>query len=179
VIVHSPKIGESTIAEPSGETVKNIENICNSLMNPKKVIPLFQCQVMGAMKGDFINSILKEMKNKSFSQFPVVDENGYVTELITNNTICRWVEANIESEGTLVVENVKVETLLHEIEYNNNYKFVSRDCTVIDVYDLFTNTIEEKEHNLDAVFITQNGKKNEKLLGIICIEDIAHEIKAL
>lgn len=179
VIVHSPKIGQNTIAEPSNETVSNIQNICNALINPKKVIPLFQCEVLSAKNIDFINDILLKMKEYSFSQFPVVDENGFVTELITNNTICRWLSQNIEPNGTIMVENTTVEKLLNEIEYKNNYQFVSRECSVIDVFDLFTRHVEDKEHQLDVVFITQNGKRNEKLLGIICIEDIAHEIKSI
>ena len=115
-----------------------------------------------------------EMKKHSFSQFPVFDDNENVCELINNNTISRWLSSQLEEDGTIIIENVKVADLISEIEFKENYKFVSRNTSIYEAYDLFINQINEKQRNLDVIFITHSGKIDEKLLGLITIEDIAN-----
>lgn len=173
-IVHNPKIGKKAIAEPHENTVSRIVEIYDKISNPKKVIPKFQFQVLGAKKNDFINDILVEMKKQSFSQFPVFDNEEYVCELINNNTISRWLSSKLEENGTIIIENVKVADLLSEIEFKKNYAFVSRNISIYEAYDLFINQINTKQRNLDVLFITNSGKREEKLLGLITIEDIAN-----
>lgn len=172
-IVHSPKLGGKTIAEPHIETVERIKYLYEIINNPKKVIPEFQFSVLGAKEDDFINNILIEIREKSFSQFPIFDENNNVVEIITNNTISRWLSKKIEENGTILVENVKVKELISEIEFKNNYKFISKNRSVYEAYDYFIDHMNQKNQNLDVIFITETGKEKEKLLGLITIEDIA------
>ena len=172
-IVHNPKIDNKAIAEPHDRTVERFNEIYEIINNPKKVIPIFQFDVLGANKDDYINDILKQMKQKSFSQFPVLDSNEAIIELINNNTISRWLASEIDENGTIIVDGVTVEKLIPEIEFKRNYKFISRDTSIYKAYDLFLNHINEKERNLDVLFITHNGKETEKLLGLITISDLA------
>ncbi|WP_201592888.1 CBS domain-containing protein [Psychrobacter fozii] len=172
-IVHNPKIDNKAIAEPHDRTVERFNEIYEIINNPKKVIPTFQFDVLGANKDDYINDILKQMKQKSFSQFPVLDSNEAIIELINNNTISRWLASEIDENGTIIVDGVTVEKLIPEIEFKRNYKFISRDTSIYKAYDLFLNHINEKERNLDVLFITHNGKETEKLLGLITISDLA------
>ena len=157
-IVHNPKIGNQAIAEPHENTVLRISELYEKIINPKKVIPEFQFKVLGAKKDDFINHIIIEMKRKSFSQFPIFNENGFVCELINNNTISRWLSSQLVEDGTIMIETVKVADLIPEIEFKENYKFVSRNTSIYEAYDLFIYQINKKQRNLDVLFITQNGK---------------------
>lgn len=175
-IVHTPRIGGEVIAEPHDETVRRIEGIYEKIVSPPKVIPTFQFPVLGAKEEEYINDIILEMKRKSFSQFPVFDVNGEVCELINNNTISRWLAGKLEENGTIVIENVKVKDFISEIEFKNNYKFVSKNTSIYEAYDLFINQINVKRRNLDVLFITETGKSKSKLLGLITIEDIANLI---
>lgn len=175
-IVHNPKIGNKTIAEPHDATVSKIKELHQYITAPLKVYPEFQFDVLGALADDYINKILVEMKANSFSQFPVYDENGKVIELVNTNTVSRWLSAQLEENGTLLMENVKVKDLIPEIEFKENYKFISKEATVYDAYELFINQIVKRERNLDVIFITETGSKNENLQGLITIEDIANKV---
>lgn len=172
-IVHNPKIDNKAIAEPHDSTVLRFNEIYKMITNPKKVIPTFQFDVVGAYEDDYINDILKKMKRKSFSQFPVFDSNETIIELINNNTISRWLASEIDENGTIIIDGVTVEKLIPEIELKGNYKFISRDTSIYEAYDLFLKHIKEKERNLDVLFITHNGRETEKLLGLITISDLA------
>lgn len=175
-IVHNPRIGNKAIAEPHDETVTKLKDLYQKITNPKKVIPEFQFEVLGVRENDFINEILIQMKKNSFSQFPVFDAEDNVIELINTNTISRWLSLEIEANGTIIIENVKVKDLIPEIEFMKNYKFISRDISVYEAYDYFINQINTKQRNLDVLFITNSGKSTEKLLGLITIEDIATKV---
>lgn len=172
-IVHNPKIDNKAIAEPHDMTVKRFNEIYEMITNPKKVIPTFQFDVLGARKDEYVNDILKKMKQKSFSQFPVLDSNEAIIELINNNTISRWLASEIDENGTIIIDGVTVEKLISEIEFERNYKFISRETSIYKAYDLFLKHIKEKGRNLDVLFITHNGKETEKLLGLITISDLA------
>lgn len=172
-IVHNPKIGNRTIAEPHEKTVLRFSQLYAEITNPKKVLPEFQFEVLGANKNDFIKDVLYEMKNKSFSQFPIFDENGLLIELINNNTISRWLASQFDENGAIIIEGIKAEDLMSEIEFKENYKFISRNTSIYEAYDLFIDQINENQRNLDVLFITQNGQANESILGLIKIEDIA------
>ncbi|MDG4945708.1 CBS domain-containing protein [Weeksellaceae bacterium KMM 9713] len=175
-IVHSPKYGGQAIAEPHQSTVDKINFIYKAITSPPKVIPEFQFAVVGAKEDDEIKEILAEMRRSSFSQFPVFNKDNEVIEIISNNTISRWLANNIADDGTLLLENVKVSDFMQEIEFENNYKFVSRNSSIYEAYDIFIQHINKHKRNLDGIFITNSGNRKEKLLGLITIEDIANKV---
>ncbi|KFF03274.1 CBS domain-containing protein [Flavobacterium reichenbachii] len=146
------------------------------MADPKKVLPRFQFDVLGALEDDYINDILMKMNQNSFSQFPVYNTTGSIIELINTNTVSRWLSSNLEMEGTIMTEKTKIKNLIPFIEFKSNYKFISRNTSVYEAYSLFIDQILEKKRNLDVLFITQNGRENESLLGLVTIEDIAPEI---
>lgn len=175
-IVHNVKIGGQAIAEPHDEVTQRIVELFQHISNPKKVIPEFKYQVLSAKEDDYINDILIEMKNRSISQIPVFNKDNQIVEVINTNTISRWLTTQLEAKGTIMIEKVRVKDLLSEIEFKENYRFVSRNTNTYEAYDLFLQQIKTKKRNLDVLFITDSGKKTEKILALITIEDVARLI---
>lgn len=176
-IVHNPTYGNRPIAEPHDEVVNRIKFIYSAITKPLMVSPEFNREVLGAREDDFINAIIIEMRKRSISQFPVFNQSGAIIELISTNTISRWLSTQIEEKGTIMVENIKIQHLLKEIEFPNNYKFISQNTSIFEAFELFVEHIKKEKKNLDALFITFSGKQNEKLLGLVTIEDIATKVK--
>ncbi|MDD2226569.1 MAG: hypothetical protein PHD42_05640 [Dysgonamonadaceae bacterium] len=75
------------------------------------------------------------------------------------------------------MENVKVKDFIPEIEHKNNYVFIKKTSSIYDAYDLFIDSINKYKKNLDVLFITENGQPNERILGLISIDDIAGVVK--
>lgn len=172
-IVHNPKIGGQPIAEPHPSTVERIRKLYEEITAPPKVFPKFCCNVLGAREEDYINEILIKMKENSFSQFPVYNEQDAVVELINSNTIARWLSNNLDKRGGVLAVNVKVKDLIPEIEHTKNYGFIKKQASIYHAYDMFIECIQKKKRNLDALFITENGKSNKSIIGLITIQDIA------
>ena len=172
-IVHNPKKDNIAIAEPHSSTVERLVEIHDNITNPKKVIPAFQRPVFGANQNDYINDILVQMKSRSFSQFPVFDSNEQIVELISTNTIARWLATQLEDSGTIMIEKVLVKDLIEEIEHPHNYRFIARNASIYDAHSYFMDEIDEQGKNLDVLFITENGKETEAIMGLITVEDVA------
>lgn len=175
-IVHRHIDDNMPIADPHPITVTNLKKIYEQITKPKRVIPTFQMDIIGAKEDEFINDILKSIRDYSFSQFPVFNDANEVIEVINTNTIARWVANKLTEDGGGLIVDAKVKDFIDDIEFEYNYKFMPRNATIYDAYYHFIDTIKEKKHNLDVLFITHSGKPTEKLLGMITIEDIAKEM---
>lgn len=170
-ISHQSK-GGVPIAEPFEETVQLIEKILEEFKNPKRVIPAFQFEVFSVTQDTPLIDLLQEMKTKDFSQAPVLDSDGKVIEVISTNTISRWLFAEYENQ-LVDLTTAMISDLMPHIETKENYALISRNTTVYEAAELFIKKSKEKKSKLDCMIITHSGKPTEKLMGIVCIEDIA------
>jgi len=173
IYAHTPR--GNYIADPTNATLLRIKEIAYKLEHPILVKDKFIFEVIGAKQEDHINEILKSMYAKSFSQFPIY-EDGKVKELISTNTISRWLSDNLEGRGEILIIDTRIKDFLSYIEFPKNYSFISKKTNVFDAFDKFKNQIKNNKRNLDVLFITENGRENEEVIGLITIEDIAEFI---
>lgn len=165
-------IDSKPIAEPLAETVELIEKILQEFKNPPKVIPSFQFEVYSVDDETPLMELLQEMKSQDFSQAPLLDDSGNVKEVISTNTISRWLFDQMKQEE-IILPGVKVDELAPYIETKQNYVLISRNTTIFEAAELFIKKSKEKKNKLDCLIVTHSGKPTEKLMGIVCIEDIA------
>jgi hypothetical protein len=67
----------------------------------------------------------------------------------------------------------KIADLMPHIETPENYGLIHRNTTVYEAAEIYLRKSKEKKSKLDCLIITHSGKSGEKLMGIVCIEDIA------
>ena len=112
------------------------------------------------------------MNKKDFSQAPVLDESARVIEVISINTISRWLFAEYDNQ-LIDLTTAKISDLIRNIETVGNYALISRNTTVYEAAVIYLKKSKEKRSQLDCMIFTEKGKPSEKLMGIVCIEDIA------
>jgi len=173
-IVHDPRIGDKAIAEPHDEVVTMIKFIFGQITEPKKVAPEFLREVTCVYENDLLSTVFTKIKNHSYSQFPVLNSRGEVTELLTTDTITRWLASEISDKNTLNIEQIIVTDVLQAVEYPHNYKFIKEETSIYEAFNLFNDFVEKEKRNLDALLISDF--KNKKLLGLVTIEDITLEM---
>lgn len=166
-------ISHNTVnSKPIIETVELIEKILQEFKDPLKIIPEFQFQVYSVYDETPLMELLQKMKSQDFSQAPLLDGSGKVIEVISTNTISRWLFHQMKQEE-IILPGVKVSELIPYIETKQNYALISRNTTVYEAAEFFIRKSKEKKSKLDCLIITHSGKPTEKLMGIVCIEDIA------
>lgn len=170
VIVHKKNKVNFVIAEPHDETVHKIEQIRDDLTNPEKVYPKFKTDVHSFYTAHSLSDVLKEVKTKGFSQFPVY-EHGKFKGLITENGITIWL-SNSLGEDFFIPSETKIKDIIGYEEKADNYLFVSRNISIFKAKELYLNHINRGSVKLDALLITEHGKPDETLLGIITPWDV-------
>lgn len=161
-VVHQRERSYEYLSVPLPSIVENVERIRDQLTSPERVYPKFGKEVTSFQAEDVLSTVLAEIHAKDFSQFPIYKQDSFLG-LLTENGITRWLANHITQVMTLIeLEEVTVFDLLGQEEQRSNYQFIPRDATMLDAENFFVrNTL------LEALLITQTGKPNEKLIGII------------
>src|SRR5690554_7328031 len=121
-IVHNHINDGEPISVPHIRTVEILNDIYSEITKPKTVYDLFKKEVQGVKAEDSLKDLLLKVDESSFSQFPVYDDNNNIIEILNTNTIARWLSANLDDNGSLLLIETKVEDVMPSIEYRNNYK---------------------------------------------------------
>lgn len=167
---------EFIIAEPHDDVVNKIKEVEELILNPPKVLPKYQIDVLILTPEDSVFTAINLMFQNDFSQVPIYKEGGFIG-LLSSNTITRWlgaVDREIDPDGSTIITDTRISDVLQYTENKDNYRFINRNYYQHQVLDIF-----EKEKNIDAVLITHSGKQNEKLLGIITVWDLIEINKVL
>lgn len=168
-IVHDRADGR-IIAEPNDFAVESIEKIAAFLLEPPKVVPLFQKPVLTLPLNEPVGAAVKAMSRHSCSQVPVLDR-GVIAGMITAQMIVRWLGVNLDA-GEL---NLEETTLADIVQYAPpdacSYRLVSAGASLFEVLDLFYHC-QAEGGKLEAVLITRRGEPGEPLIGIITNRDL-------
>lgn len=161
-VVHQRERSYEYLSVPLPSIVENLERIRDQFKSPERVYPKFGKEVISFQAEDVLSTVLAEIHAKDFSQFPIYKQNSFLG-LLTENGITRWLANHSTQVMTLIeLEEITVIDLLDQEEQRSNYQLISRDTTMLDAENFFVrNTL------LEALLITQTGKTNEKLMGII------------
>ncbi|HWB19567.1 MAG TPA: CBS domain-containing protein [Phycisphaerales bacterium] len=167
-VVHGHTGEDTYMAVPSEQTVLELEEIERDVFSPEKVMPKFQRSVTTVRADQSLADVWKLVKDEGFSRFPVYDSHGFVG-LLTSNGFARWCAAQLNGSRLDVdTAQAKVADVLEKDHRREAVQFVSRDALIDDVEDLFAQV-----QPLEAVIITEHGRREERPIGMVCAMDIA------
>lgn len=168
-IVHHRTAMEYVIAEPHVDVVEKIEYMDSTLAKPTLVGQMFRKKVHVFQERDSLKHVLKVIRSRKFTQFPVYHKDQF-KGLVTTVGITNWLATTMA--GNQLPKHIPTmhDILLHE-KNKVNYKFVSRYITIYEAEEIFKQGVE-RGRRFEALLITEHGKPQEKLIGIITPLDI-------
>jgi predicted transcriptional regulator len=167
VIVHGKNEPYGHVAIPTPELAHKLKACLDRLTHPSLAIPTFERQVQTISLHSNLAEVLKVIKQRDYSQFPVYASERFLG-LLTENGITRWLAHHVTRKLSLVeLEEVTVKEMLENEEVRKNYHFTPKNTRVDDIVGQFAS-----EEMLEAVLITCNGTESERLLGIATRWDI-------
>ncbi len=160
-IVHNKTDKIRYVAVPTPTLAASLATCRASLESPELVLPRLKRPVTSVAMDESLSSILRKIADCDYSQFPVYLGERF-TGLLTENGITRWLATHVTKEGSMVeFDDVAARDLLGNEEARENFAFVSRDLPLDELPVLFADKPE-----LEAVFITESGKKSERMIGV-------------
>jgi len=162
------------VKEICDEALDKFEKLLEQIEKPKKAFDVASKTIKTCKNIDNIHQITKMMNEKVFTSIPIVDVNEKLIGVFSESVLLEWMANSGEKDGCIFDK-----TSIGELsEYTSNldnkfssFKFISRDEFAYKVEELFNDCVE-KQIRLQAVFVTEHGKQNEKLLGIITAWDL-------
>ena len=147
-------------------------------INWMTVKAISRCTKISAIESVDLNTPLytaiKLMNKKNYSYLPIF-ENNRIKYVISEKAILTILADN--EEGVIYDKTIKVSNYAKYFELNNNpneyYGFINREMLAYDLNDEFSRIKSGKKCGL--LFITQNGKENEAVLGMITLWDVAFD----
>lgn len=168
-IVHHRTSLEYVIAEPHIDVVKRIEYIDATLAKPTLVGQMFHKKVLVFQDRDSLKHVLKVIRHRKFTQFPVYHKDQF-KGLVTTVGITNWLATMMGGDQIPRKIPSLHDILMHE-KNRVNYKFVSRYITIYEAEDIFKQGVE-RGRRFEALLITEHGKPHQKLIGIVTPLDI-------
>ena len=167
-IVHD-RAGGEIIAEPNKVAVAAIEHAAQLILEPPRLLPTFKRKMIIVSPHQDIGSAISLMYRHNITKLPVLEKKS-CRGLLTSHTLTRWLGECVDKE-VLNLNDTTVSEVLAFTRYQDHVTFRSRNTTMFEALELFEQQ-ERRGKRLDAILITQSGKKDERLLGIMTISDI-------
>lgn len=172
VCQHNPRVNNSFIVQPNKLLYDSLRKIIYRIENPPKVssIAIPYNKIYKKNLTDNVKDTIKVMKEKTYTHIPIYDNDIFIG-VFSETTLfdCLYKEEIVEISNTTTFKD-----LLNYITFDNTselIKFKSENTTITELKKEYKEEFKRND-KLSCIFITKNGNKNEKLLGMITAWDI-------
>ena len=166
------KIEGKVAIEINENIIEKLKEIISLLENPPLVTSRYISEMFVVDLEEKLEKLIKTMNEKKISHVPVLDKDKKLVGVFSENTIFsklsddEIIEIGKEYQVKDYVKYIKLEN--HSSEY---FDFIKRNEELASAQNLFNKSIK-KDKKLVMLFVTENGKKTEKILGIITPWDL-------
>lgn len=167
-LVHTPKVKNQYPIVVSEEMIQLMEEIVDRVKNPIKAIDYavkIENMYTTQLHSNIID-VVRHMQASGFTHVPVIEE-GKLIGVFSGNVIYTYLSSaaeinlNINSNISILMEYLPIYN--HTNEY---FAFMGKNSSFHDIRQLFK--IDAKSmKQLAAVFLTETGKNNEKVLAML------------
>lgn len=175
LLAHTASLGGEPVAEPSWPVVEAMQEVLNFVRRPPLAIEYATRgdQVLRAKPSQKVLRVMDVMEKNGYSHVPVMKENRFIG-VFSVGSVFRYV---LKNGGKGLTPDTTIRDLrgyLAVEEHIENYEFVSQNATYITVRDKFQQ-VRAKNKRVSVIFITQDGRTDQPLLGMLTPWDVLGE----
>jgi predicted transcriptional regulator len=174
-IAHNPIKDAKPIAEPHDIVVKKYEELRDLIINPPTVQKIWvpKEKIFNAKLDDNVIEVMQIMNKNTYTHVPVYDKDQFIG-VFSENVVFSYLSNQEE-----IIDSVKNWQVKNFIDYlpidqhrSEYFSFVSSKTLIMELQDIFEKQFQQRRR-LAVVYVTQNGKQNEKILGMVTAWDLA------
>jgi len=177
-LVHDTVSGVGgAIAVPLLEVVEKYNSILNRFINPLTVYDIctHRSKMLVASQNSLAIDIMEAMEDLLISRVPII-ENENVKGVFNGNVLIHYLASTkkcLISDNTVMNDLIKYTNL--DCHRKEQFDFVDKTLNVYDAEKYFKKRNKDN-HKLVALFITSDGTKQGKLLGLLTEWDLFNKI---
>lgn len=174
LLSHNPKVDQRYLVEPSEEMIRLLERTLNRIRNPLRARDVWvpKERVVCKTMEDLVRPTMVEMAQHSYTHIPIV-KGGAVTGVFSENTLLSCL---LDDDLAGIHNDLKFCDIAKYLSLDQDraetYRFVGRNTLASEIEGIFANATK-KNSRIGLLFVTDNGRPNGKLLGIISPWDMA------
>lgn len=169
-IVHSDRRDGKPVADPREDVVEQIEKIVKMLLDPPLVSQHFLRRVFAVESDDLMINVLHAMVEKDYSQVPII-KDGYILGMINFESIAKWMAKITKLENPFeICKKTTTEDVFKATQQLKNHRIIKSNTDFVTAREYFVQSLGKKDL-VEALFITENGRRNEPLIGIITLSE--------
>lgn len=176
IIVHDSTSKYNPIADPHIEVVQRYESILKELKDPPTAFGMSTKakDLVFASPNMRLKECIKIMHDKDFTYMPI-SQSMQLVGVLSGDSVFTYMRKN---QTTTVHDDFRIKDLGDAIKthMDERYSFVSKNTSLIDVTQMYVNDIQDGKR-LGAVFVTEHGREDERILGMISAWDLIEHIR--
>ena len=175
ILQHKPKYKGDYTVTPSENMLSLLKDVIEKVKNPIRArdIAILISKVFYRSLDDYVKPALIEMRNKVFTHVPILDQSNKVIGVFSESTLLSYL---VDDEIVGIDDNTRFidfkKYLPIDKHLAESFLFVKQSLPLEDVRIKFENALKGKKR-LGLLLVTNNGKENEPLQGIISAWDVA------
>ena len=168
LLQHNPKIDGEDAVQPSDRIIEFLDELIDRINNPDRCLKhaLKMNKLFYRGMPDEIFPPMQVMERRHFSHVPIL-ENGVLAGVFSKDVIFKLI---LDGKTTEDMKTMKFQDISDYIKPHNRrserYVFIKED-TLIEEAEAICEEYYRSGLRIGMLFITQNGKENEKILGAI------------
>lgn len=175
VLTHSPFMRlVHPMAMPTVKLVERYQEILNSLLHPPTALSIAvpASQIYTTTMGSNALEVMQAMNKNVYTHVPVLMGKKMVG-VFSENTILSYL---VHQKDSIVTSDLSVAEFSDFISLDSHpgevFEFTHRGAQLSEVYMIFNKAIKVRRR-VGVLFITEHGKPDEKLLGMLTAWDLA------
>lgn len=177
LMVHESGIID-TLFDVSDDVIAFLDELISYLRNPvraRDVMTPTEKLILGKEE-DSISLLIKKMIEDGISNIPVVNDQNIVIGIFNSDVLLDLHLNNVHLDKNSKIKDIKNYIAL-ESQLNLRFIFVTKEYEIDILNDYFSMSKEVYKKRLPAIFVSENGKQNSPLLGVISPIDLIRKTK--
>ena len=174
LLSHNPKIQGRYAVEPSSEMIALLDRTIECVKNPQRAKHIWipRSRISCRTMEDLVRPAMVEMNENIYTHIPIL-KDGVVVGVFSENTLLSCL---LDGETVTIGNDIRFSDIQEYLPIDQHraesFRFISQEMPVSEIEDLFAEATKRPER-IGLLFVTKNGLKTEKLLGIISPWDVA------
>lgn len=173
LLSHHSEIDGESIIEPSNAMTEFLKEVTEYVRRPPLAVEcatLYE-NIMKTNLSQKVQTVIRKMERQGYSHIPVMADGQFIGVFSISTIFTYIIQNNMTSLNDDMVIGDFAELLPVEKHSTERFKFVKDDATLFDVKLEFENKAQRNKR-LAIVFITDDGTKSGRIIGMLTPWDI-------
>ncbi len=172
-LAHNPMVNGNPIVKVSDDVIPYLDEVIDRIKHLPTAANILipRAKVFACSRDAEIRRVVEVMLEKVYSHVPVLDENGKVTGVFSESTTLEMRKTGVGNGETATMRDVSAFLSIdqHTAEV---FCFVPKNDPIAHLRNLCADALKNGQR-IGMFIVTENGRKDEPLLGVLTAWDIA------